>query len=74
MQGNYYYNIITHNVKRVTSPSEFSCCCAGELVSDIGRMFIFLCNVSRNTNGMSYVFGVRMPQELKNVTIHSERK
>ena len=39
MQGKDYWNIITDNAQRVTSPSECRCC-AGDLFRDIGRMFI----------------------------------
>ena len=46
MQGNDYWNIVTNNAKRVTSSSQFRRCCAGDLLRDIGRIFIFLCNVS----------------------------
>ena len=54
MQGKDYCNIITHNAKHVTSPSEFRRCCAGNLLRDIGGIFIYLCDVSKNTKGMSY--------------------
>ena len=42
MEGKDYWNIITHNAERVTSPSEFRCCCAGDLLRDVGRIFIFI--------------------------------
>ena len=55
MQEKDYWNIITHNAKRVTPPSEFRRCCYNDLFRDIGRIYIFHCNVSRNRNGMSCV-------------------
>ena len=49
------WNIITNNEKQVTSHCEFRRCRAGDLFRDIGRIFIFLCNVW-NTKDVSYVW------------------
>ena len=42
MKGKDYCNIITHNSERETSPNEFRRCSAGDLLRDIGGIFIFL--------------------------------
>ena len=55
MQGKGYWNIITHNAKLVTSSSEFRRSYAGDLLRDIGLIFIFICDVSLNTKSRSYV-------------------
>ena len=46
MRRKDYWNIITHNAKRVTSPDEFRRGCAGDLLLDIGGIFIFMGNSS----------------------------
>ena len=41
MHGMDCWNIITHNAKHVTSPSELRRSCAGDLLRDIGDILIF---------------------------------
>ena len=53
MRGKDYWNIITHNAKRVTSPGWLRRGCASDSLCDISGILFFLCNTSRNTLGMS---------------------
>ena len=46
MRGMDYWNIITHNAKRVTSSGELRRSCAGDLLRNIGGIFSFLSNIS----------------------------
>ena len=64
MQGKNYRSI-TLNAKRVTSPCEFCHCYACDLLRDIGRIFIFLRNVSWNTTCVSCVWPYFYPYNLK---------
>ena len=70
MQGKGYWNIIIHNAKRVMSPCEFHRRCAGDLLRDIGRIFILFQPCFLKYKGYELCVGVLLPLEFKNVTIH----